>query len=60
VNGKGEWFRFVGGLVLAGLVGYFSAQSALQTRVAVLESRMDTLIQEVRYLRSAMERGAYR
>lgn len=46
MNGKAEWWRFFGGLVLAGIVGYFSALGAQRERIAVLEDRVQAL-QEV-------------
>ncbi len=39
-NGKtGEWLRWVLSMALAGIVSYFTAQGAIQSRVAVVEER---------------------
>lgn len=63
-NGKsGETVRFVLGLVLAGLIAYFTALSTLQTGLAVINEReqnhfnecksaIDDLKSEIRLLRN--------
>lgn len=53
------WNAFV--LILAALIGYFSAYSALNARVAVLEAQFVTLhgdIQEIKIdVKTLLERG---
>ena len=48
MNGKGEWFRFFGLLVLSGIISYFSAQGAQRERVAILEDRVQALQDQLR------------
>jgi hypothetical protein len=41
LNGKtGEWLRYIGGLILAGLVAYFTAQNTLNLQIASLKSEV--------------------
>lgn len=53
LNGKtGEVLRWVAMLVLAGLVSYFTTTGALATRMAVAESRIDRLSEDIREIKS--------
>jgi len=46
-NGKSEALRFVVAMVLAALVAYFTTTGTLSTRMAVAESRIDRLSQDI-------------
>lgn len=60
MNGKGEWLKFLAGLVLAALVSYFTAIGTLQSRVSVLETRYEQLLYEVREVKGDVKAILYR
>jgi hypothetical protein len=42
-NGRtGEWLRWLGGLALAALVAYYTAQGAMQKELAIIDTREQT------------------
>ena len=49
-RGNGETIRWIAALVLAGIVGYFTTQVAMQSKVAVLEEREQNHYQELKDL----------
>ena len=53
LNGKtGEVLRWAFGLLLAAVVSYFTSIGAVQTRIAVAESQIDAMREDMRELRS--------
>lgn len=47
-NGKtGEWLRYIGGLILAGLIAYFTTLGTLNQAVAEVREREDNHFSEV-------------
>jgi hypothetical protein len=60
MNGKGELLRYALGLVLAGLVAYFTAIGSVQTSVAVIDSREQQHFEEVQRTLQRIERAVER
>lgn len=52
MNGKGEWARWLVGLVLAAVVAYFTAQSTVQVRLGVLEDRYARIVDDIREIKA--------
>jgi len=65
LNGKtGEWFRAIGGIVIAAMVAYFTTIASIQKESAAQQEReanhfqevlrrLDTMSQDIRELRQA-------
>lgn len=53
VNGKtGEMLRYVFVLILSAVVGYFTAIGAIQTRVAVVETKVERFGQDIQEIKN--------
>jgi hypothetical protein len=60
-NGRtGEWLRWLGGLALAALVSYYTAQGALNEKLAVIDTREQTRWEEVQRRLGAIEASTSR
>jgi hypothetical protein len=46
-NGRTEWMRYLGGLVLAGLIAYFTTISTINESIAQVREREDNHFSEV-------------
>lgn len=55
-NGKtGEWLRFIGGIVFAGIVGYFTAQNATNERLVKIETRWESVVSSLARIENRMD-----
>lgn len=55
-NGRtGEWIRWLGGMVVAGIVAYFTAMGAMQKQIAIIDTREQTRWEEVQRTLQRME-----
>jgi hypothetical protein len=53
LNGKtGEYVRWVLALALAGLVSYFTSIGAVQTRVAIAESKIEQIREDLKEIKA--------
>lgn len=55
-NGRtGEWIRWLGGMVVAGIVAYLTAMGAMQKQIAIIDTREQTRWEEVQRTLTRME-----